>query len=289
MTVEDLGGFGNETNENLEAFQRGEAQILFAPEAVQVGLNLQCSRVLVLYSVPWRPEEVEQWIGRLDRIGNVAAFSNEGEAKAIDVYTIAQRGLVDEKVVSVLQRFHVFERGVNLDGDHLDEVAGLIEDAALRPERASWRELEDATEAIAAEDEVQEFDSALRKHLPWTTHSATAERRWLESMPPAPPVLKALPEHSALGPRAWDRANEGMLSLLSRAGDYHIRWNTDLETGSRFQTLWYRFGREGHVRGGETSGRRWYSRSARIPGTSAAHDTRTRSSLVAVTSALPLG
>ena len=243
--VGDLGGFSNETNENLEAFQRGEAQILFAPEAVQVGLNLQCSRVLVLYSVPWRPEEVEQWIGRLDRIGNVAAFSNEGEAKAIDVYTIAQRGLVDEKVVSVLQHFHVFERSINLDGDHLDEVAGLIEDAALRPERVSWRELEDATEAIAAEDEVQEFDSALRKHLPWTVRSATAERQWLESMPPAPPVLKALPEHSALGPRAWDRAIEGMLRLLSRAGDYHIRRNTDPETGSRFQSLWYQFGEKG--------------------------------------------
>ena len=243
--VEDLGGFGNETNENLEDFQRGKAQILFAPETVQVGLNLQCARVLVLYSVPWRPEEVEQWIGRLDRIGNVTAFSNEGEAKAIDVYTIAQRGLVDEKVVSVLQRFHVFERGVNLDGDHLDEVARRIEDAALRPEQISWRELEDATEAMAAEDEVQEFDSALREHLPWTTHSATAERQWLESMPPAAPVLKALPEHSALGPRAWDRAFEGMLSLLSRAGDYHIRWNTDPETGSRFRSLWYQFGEKG--------------------------------------------
>ena len=243
--VEDLGGFGNETNENLEAFQRGEAQVLFAPEVVQVGLNLQCARVLVLYSVPWRPEEVEQWIGRLDRIGNVAAFANEGEAKAIDVHTIAQRGLVDEKVVSVLQRFHVFERGVNLDGDHLDEVARLIEDGALRPERVNWRELEDATEAIAAEDEAQEFDSALRQHLPWTTQSATAVRQCLESMPPAAPVLKALPGHSAFGPRAWDRAFEGMPSLLSRAGDYHIRWNTDPETGRRFQSLWYQFGEKG--------------------------------------------
>jgi hypothetical protein len=33
--VEDLGGFGNETSENLEAFQRGDAQVLFAPEAAQ--------------------------------------------------------------------------------------------------------------------------------------------------------------------------------------------------------------------------------------------------------------
>ena len=243
--VEDLGGYGNETNENLEAFQRGEAQILFAPEAVQVGLNLQCARVLVLYSVPWRPAEVEQWIGRLDRIGNVAAFSNEGEAHTIDVYTIVQRGLVDEKVVSVLQRFHVFERSVNLDGDHLDDVARLIEDAALRPERINWRNLEDTTEAMAAEDEEQEFNSALRKHLPWTVHSATADRRWLESMPPAPPILKAIPEHSAFGPRAWDRAIEGMISLLHCAGDYHVRWNEDPETKRRFQTLWYQFGEKG--------------------------------------------
>lgn len=243
--VEDLGGFGNETNENLEAFQRGEAQVLFAPEAVQVGLNLQCARVLVLYSVPWRPEEVEQWIGRLDRIGNVAAFSNDGGAKTIDVYTIAQRGLVDEKVVTVLQRFHVFERSVNLDGDHLDEVASLIEDAALRPKQIDWRELAEATEEMAAEDEVQELASALRKHLPWTVESATAERQWLESMPPAPPVLKDLPQHSALGPRAWDRALEGMIDLLSSAADYHIRWNTDPETSVRFRTLWYQFGEKG--------------------------------------------
>ena len=243
--VEDLGGFGNETNENLEAFQLGEAQVLFAPEAAQVGLNLQCARVLILYSVPWRPEEVEQWIGRLDRIGNTAAFSADGEARSVDVYTIAQRGLVDEKVVTVLQRFHVFERSVNLDGDHLDEVATLIEDAALRPERASWTDLEDATEAMAAEDEVQELDSPLREHLPWTVEMASGIRQHLDSMPPAPPVLRDLPDHSLLGPKAWDRAFEGMIKLLGRAGDYYVRWNTDPVTSSRFRTLWYQFGERG--------------------------------------------
>ena len=243
--VEDLGGLGDEMNENLEAFQRGEAKILFAPEIVQVGLNLQCARVLVLYSVPWHPEEVEQWIGRLDRIDNVA-FSKGVKAKVIDVYTIAQRGLIDEKVVSVLQRFQVFERGVNLDGAHLEEVADLIKVAALRREESNWREIEDTTEAMAAEDGVQEFESELRKHLPWTACSAIAEHNRLKSMPPASPVLDVLPEHSALGPRAWDRALEGMLRLLGRAEEYHVRWNnSDPETGARFHTLWYQFGEKG--------------------------------------------
>lgn len=238
---EDLGDV-TEFDTNVDAFQRGDALVLFAPEKGQVGLNLQRARILVLYSVPWRPEEVEQWIGRIDRIGNAAAFSTDGSAKALDIYTIAQRGLVDEKVVAVLQRFHAFERSINLDGDHLEEVATLIEDAALRPERVSWAELEQATEQMAAEDELQELDSALREHLPWTVKMASRVRQHVDSLPPAPPVLKELPEHSALGPKAWDRALEGMLKLLSRAGDYHIRWNTDPESGSRFRTLWYRFG-----------------------------------------------
>ena len=238
--VDDLGGYGNETVDNLEAFQRGEAQVLFAPEVVREGLNLQCARILVLYSVPWRPLEVEQWIGRLDRIGNAAAFPTDGEAGTVDIYTIAHRGLVDEKVVGVLQRFHTFKRSVNLDGNHLEDVARRIEDAALQPERANWRGLEDATEAMAAEDDVQELESALRPHLPWSTEWATALRRYLESLPPAPLALISSGKATTTGPRSWDRAVEGMVKLLARAGEYHIRSNKDPSLGW-FQTLWYRF------------------------------------------------
>lgn len=237
--VDDLSGFGNETNENLEAFQRGEAQILFAPEAAQVGLNLQCARVLVLYSVPWRPEEVEQWIGRLDRIGNVAAFSHEGGAKTVDVYTIAQRGLVDERVVNVLKRFRVFERSVNLDGDHLQEVADLIEGAALRSDHTSWRELEAKTQEMAAADEVQELQSELRRLLPWSVESATIVRKRLETMPPAPCALRS---SDWLGPSSWERAFGRVIKLLDRAGEYDLRRHRDSETGDRFMTLWYCYG-----------------------------------------------
>ena len=237
--VDDLGGYGNETVENLEAFQRGEAQVMFAPEVVREGLNLQCARILVLYSVPWRPLEVEQWIGRLDRIGNAAAFPTDHEAGTVDIYTIAHKGLVDEKVVGVLQRFQAFERSINLDGEHLEEVSRRIEDAVLRPETANWRGLEDATEAMAAEDDVKELESTLRPHLPWSTEWATALRRFLESLPPAPLALTFSP-NAATGPRSWDRAVEGMVKLLARAREYHIRRNEDSEV-KWFQTLWYRF------------------------------------------------
>ena len=241
--VEDLAGYGNETNENLELFQRGEAQVLFAPEAAQVGLNLQCARIVVLYSVPWRPEEVEQWIGRLDRIGNAAAFAPNGEAKTIEIYTIAQKGLVDEKVVTVLQRFHAFERSVNLDGEHLEEVAGRIESAALRPGGANWRSLERATESMAAQDDVKELESELRPFLPWTVEWASDLRKQLDALPPAPLAISRS-EYATTGPRSWDRGVEGLLKLLRRADEYHIKWNED-PNGGRFQSLWYRFGELG--------------------------------------------
>lgn len=238
--VEDLGGHGNETEENLVEFQRGEAHVLFAPEAAQVGLNLQCARILVLYSVPWKPGEVEQWIGRLDRIGNATAFAQDGEAMTVDIYTIAQRGLVDEKVVTVLSSFQVFERSVNLDGEHLHEVTQAIETAALKPQEANWRGLENVTEAMAAQDEVRELESTLRPHLPWTVEWASALRKRLDALRPGSTVLKRS-KHIETGPRSWDRGVEGMLKLLARSGEYSFRWNNDPD-GKKFLSLWYRFG-----------------------------------------------
>jgi ATP-dependent helicase HepA len=247
MTTEvmhDLGGHDNPTMENLEAFQRGEAQVLFVPDVAQIGLNLQCARILVLYSVPWSPAEVDQWIGRLDRIGNAAVFSARGEARTVDVYTIAQRGLVDEKVVTVLQRSGVFQRSVNLDGSHLREVTERIEGAALRGESAQWEELATATAVYAAEDDVQELESPLRPYLPWGMEWAQSVRQQFEALPPFGPVLVDLPDYASQGPRSWDRAVEGMIKLLASAKEYTIFLQRDSH-GGRFQTLWYTFGDRG--------------------------------------------
>lgn len=241
--VDDLAGIGNETSENLEAFQRGDAIVLFAPEAAQVGLNLQCARVLILYSVPWQPEEVEQWIGRLDRIGNKAAFSTTG-AKTIDVYTIVQRGLVDEKVVRVLERFRVFEHSVNLDGKHLAVVSRAIEEAALHPDRVDWNRFESDTERMAQEDSAHDLSSPLQKHLPWTPSAAVALRAALDSATPFQPNLtdSASPVRSGL--KSWDRAFEGMLKLLRIAGEYRIRSNADRDEYP-FKSLWYSYSEPG--------------------------------------------
>jgi len=151
---------------------------------------------------------------------------------------------VDEKVVTILKRFHVFERGVNLDGNHLEEVATRIENAALNPQTTSWDDLGNDTDIMAIEDEVRELDSIMKPWLPWSVEWAKSMHRQIETTKPIMPVLVELPENLNSGPQSWDRSFEGMLKLLRKSDEYHIRWNNDPE-GGRFQTLWYKFGQFG--------------------------------------------
>lgn len=235
-------GYGNETHENLELFQRGDSQVLFAPDKFQAGLNLQCARVIILYSVPWNPEEVEQWIGRLDRIGNTATKVKGRDVLPIDVYTIVQRGLVDEKVVKVLDCFKVFDQNINLDGEHLTEIAKNIEVTALKPQSMDWEALENKARRIAEENAELELQSDLRQHLPWGVDYAKRIMTKVENMQTLPGAINNL--NGRLGPEAWDKAIDGWVKLLSRAGEYTVKLNKVVEDdpNSTFLSLWYRYG-----------------------------------------------
>ena len=86
--MQGMGGYGNETNDALRSFISGDARLLLAADEYSTGLNIQSARVFVLYSVPWTPVEVSQWIGRVDRIGNIAEAIQEEYDRTIDVYTM---------------------------------------------------------------------------------------------------------------------------------------------------------------------------------------------------------
>ena len=198
--------------------------------------------MIVLYSVPWNPEEVEQWVGRLDRIGNTAVQADDGGAFPVEIFTIVQRGLVDERVVSVLQRFQVFDQNINLDGEHLQEIADRIEAAALNSNGMGWGALERDAEQMAEEDTGQELRSDLRSYLPWGAQHAKRLRDRIEAIPPLPGALRVPSELT--GPRACDLAVDGWTWMLRKAREYDIRFNhRDTENPDRrFSTLWYSYG-----------------------------------------------
>lgn len=50
----------------------GEVRIVFCSDAASEGLNLQAARVLINVDVPWTPARLEQRVGRIARLGQVA-------------------------------------------------------------------------------------------------------------------------------------------------------------------------------------------------------------------------
>ncbi len=59
-------------NELKNALFSGEIRIVFCSDAASEGLNLQAARVLINVDVPWTPARLEQRVGRIARLGQVA-------------------------------------------------------------------------------------------------------------------------------------------------------------------------------------------------------------------------
>jgi hypothetical protein len=56
----------------IAALRAGRVAVVFCSDAASEGLNLQAARVLVNIDVPWNPARLEQRIGRIARIGQMA-------------------------------------------------------------------------------------------------------------------------------------------------------------------------------------------------------------------------
>ena len=50
----------------------GEIRIVFCSDAASEGLNLQAARILINVDVPWTPSRLEQRVGRIARLGQIA-------------------------------------------------------------------------------------------------------------------------------------------------------------------------------------------------------------------------
>jgi superfamily II DNA or RNA helicase len=89
----------------MAAFRRGEFDILLANRVASEGLDFEFCSAVINYDLPWNPMEVEQRIGRIDRIG-------QREQKIL-VVNFVNEYTIDEKILTrVLERIGVFERAI---------------------------------------------------------------------------------------------------------------------------------------------------------------------------------
>lgn len=80
--------------EITERLSARKIRVLICSDAASEGLNLQTAGALINYDLPWNPARVEQRIGRIDRIGQLAT--------ELRIVNLVLANSVDERVYQVL-------------------------------------------------------------------------------------------------------------------------------------------------------------------------------------------
>lgn len=111
-------------NQIKKALFSKDVRIVFCSDAASEGLNLQAARVLINVDVPWTPARLEQRIGRVARLGQLA--------DEVDIYNIWYPNSVEAKMYHRIQNRL---KGVNIAiGEFPEVVADNIKYAILNNE-----------------------------------------------------------------------------------------------------------------------------------------------------------
>jgi len=154
-----MGGQNVNKQEIIERFRkRGGPSVLLSSEVASEGVDLQFSRLLVNYDLPWNPMKVEQRIGRLDRIGQ--------KSPQITIWNLFYKNTIDERIYKRLyERLDIFKRALgDLEAVLGDEIRKLTEDllfGKLTPEQEEERieQTEAALSFIKAQEERLEAEA----------------------------------------------------------------------------------------------------------------------------------
>ena len=100
------GGMGINKQEFIETFKKSStSRVLLSSEVLSEGVDLQFSRVIVNYDLPWNPMKVEQRIGRIDRIGQTA--------EKITIWNLFYKDTIDGRIYHRLyERLGIFEQAL---------------------------------------------------------------------------------------------------------------------------------------------------------------------------------
>jgi superfamily II DNA or RNA helicase len=100
------GGVNREQRRHIMAdFRAGAYDFVLANRVASEGLDFEFCSVVVNYDLPWNPMEIEQRIGRIDRIGQTE--------ETILVVNFVNEHTIDERILSrLLDRIRIFESSI---------------------------------------------------------------------------------------------------------------------------------------------------------------------------------
>lgn len=150
----------------MAAFRRGEYDVVLANRVASEGLDFEFCSAVINYDLPWNPMEIEQRIGRIDRIG-------QPEAKIL-VVNFYNEATIDERIlIRVLDRIKIFESSIGslepiieaqmpalraafdfaLSADERERKVQQVL-TAIESQRAGLREVADASSALMVSNDV---------------------------------------------------------------------------------------------------------------------------------------
>ncbi|BBY28093.1 DEAD/DEAH box helicase [Mycolicibacterium sediminis] len=115
------GGVAREDRRRIMAeFRAGLYDFLIANRVASEGLDFEFCSAVVNYDLPWNPMEIEQRIGRIDRIGQ--------QEETILVVNFVNEYTIDEKILArLLDRIEIFESSIGA----LEPIVAAIAPKAL--------------------------------------------------------------------------------------------------------------------------------------------------------------
>jgi hypothetical protein len=131
------GGVDKKTRHEIIAdFRAGAYDIVLANRVASEGLDFEFCSVVINYDLPWNPMEVEQRIGRIDRMGQ--------KEPVISVINFFNDETIDNAILlKVLQRIGVFERSIGalepIIMSRLSDLQGAMFDFDLSPAEREYK------------------------------------------------------------------------------------------------------------------------------------------------------
>ena len=145
------GGMKTNKQDILARFRNPDGpSVLLSSEVGSEGIDLQFSRVVVNYDLPWNPMKVEQRIGRIDRLGQ--------DAEKISIWNLYYANTIDSRIYEKLYaRIGLFESALGglepIIGEEMKSLTSDLLSSHLSPVQEEQRI--DQT-AVALENRLRE-------------------------------------------------------------------------------------------------------------------------------------
>ncbi|MDQ0924564.1 superfamily II DNA or RNA helicase [Pseudarthrobacter sp. W1I19] len=168
MRIAELhGGVSVDDRETLmRQFRAGKFDLVIATRVASEGLDFEFCSLVINYDLPWNPMEVEQRIGRIDRIGQ--------SSEKILILNFSTPETIETKILERLyKRLGVFEHSIGelepILAESFEEIQDIVLDftlsaseqqsklnkalAAVEQNQSDSRELDSAASKLQAEDQ----------------------------------------------------------------------------------------------------------------------------------------